>query len=107
MMIPFASGVMVKEMVSKLIDYFLNIRAMTIEQETKEFYTKAWELLSEFGQKRYTATLIHGGHKRYDGIEVFASGMVLDASADYIKSLLAGMGYTISIDKNSETITIK
>jgi hypothetical protein len=79
----------------------------TTEKESLAWYKRVWELLSDYRQKSYTATISHGRKKIYTGIEIFCPKETMDEHVDYIRSLLHGKGYIVEGNKNSETITIK
>jgi hypothetical protein len=79
----------------------------TTEQESKAWYQRAWNLLGDYRQKQFTATISHGRKKTYTCIELYSSALSMDKIVDYIKSLLAGKGFTVDANKNTETITIK
>ena len=45
--------------------------------------------------------------KYYSGIEIHANAIAMDDHVTFIKSLLAGMGFNVTGNTNTETITIK
>lgn len=75
--------------------------------ESKLWYQRAWDLLDDYKQKSFTVTISHGKKRVYDGIEIFASALTIEEKAEHIRSLLAGMGFTVDFNKNNETIYIK
>jgi hypothetical protein len=77
------------------------------EQESFNWYNRAWKCLDEFKQKQFVSVILVGGRKVYVGIDVFASALTIEEKADYIKSLLHGKGYKVTFNKNTETIYIK
>lgn len=81
--------------------------SIPIDAESKNHYQKAWELLGEYRQRFFLTFINHYGDKEFYGIEVFSSGISMQRNIEHIKSLLAGMGYIIKGDTNSETITIQ
>lgn len=77
------------------------------EQESKVWYQRVWDALSEYRQKNYIVTIFHGKRREYVGVEVFATKESMDAHVEHIKGLLAGKGYSVTGNTNSETITIQ
>jgi hypothetical protein len=77
------------------------------EQESFNWYNRAWKHLDEFRQKQFVSVILIGCKKVYVGIDVFASKLTIEEKADYIKSLLHGKGFKVTFNKNSETISIK
>lgn len=72
-----------------------------------EHYSKLLPYLSEYRQKYLMKSVNTDTSITYTGIEVHANAFTLGYHVQHIKDLLAGMGYSVEGNANTETIIIK
>ena len=83
-----------------------DISIKTEDGKDKDHYEKLLSYLREYRQKFLLTEITRNG-KIYVGVEIFCPREAIDESYLHINSLLAGMGYSVWTNKNSETITIR
>lgn len=71
----------------------------------KQHYERALPYLHGYKTVNLIANLTEKG-RQYVGVEIFCPSSVMEDNVEHLKAILAGMGYSISGNKTSETITI-
>lgn len=72
----------------------------------KQHYERALPYLYGYTGVMLLSNITQYG-KEYNGIELHCNPIVMDNNIDHLRRLLSGMGYSISGNKNNETITIQ
>ncbi len=76
--------------------------------QTESHYQQLYNSHLLYGFKRKDLlVLVKDGERQYYGIELHVNPILIQEHVHYLKNLLAGMGYSISGNTNTQSITIR